>query len=115
MGDLHDGMEDLGQNSLTLIIIIASSPTVQWPEEEDLPGFKTTFLRYLKAVENLSNEFTELVAEALGLPSDGLAQFYGSRDRIQHRSKVRPSVVPIYYIHVLERCRRADLCLSFWT
>lgn len=67
---------------------------MQWPEEEDLPGFKTTFLRYLKAVENLSNEFTELVAEALGLPSDGLARFYGSRDRIQHRSKVRPSVGP---------------------
>jgi isopenicillin N synthase-like dioxygenase len=63
--------------------------TVQWPDEEDLPGFKTTFLRYLEAVENLSNEFTELVAEALGLPSDGLARFYGSRDRIQHRSKVR--------------------------
>ncbi len=67
---------------------------VQWPEEEDLPGFKTTFLRYLKAVEDLSNEFTELVAEALGLPSDGLAQFYGSRDRIQHRSKVRALVHP---------------------
>lgn len=62
---------------------------LQWPKEEDLPGFKATFLRYLKAVEDLSNEFTELVAEALGLPSDGLAQFYGSRDRIQHRSKVR--------------------------
>lgn len=57
-----------------------------------MPGFRTTFLRYLAAVENLSNEFTELVAEALGLPSDGLAQFYGgvsARDRIQHRSKVR--------------------------
>jgi isopenicillin N synthase-like dioxygenase len=62
---------------------------LQWPEEEDLPGFKTTFLRYLTAVENLSNEFTELVAEAFGLPPDGLAQFYGARDRIQHRSKVR--------------------------
>ncbi|KAF8503317.1 Clavaminate synthase-like protein [Russula emetica] len=60
----------------------------QWPEEEDLPGFKTTFLRYLTAVENLSNEFTELVAEVFGLPSDGLAQFYGARDRIQHRSKI---------------------------
>jgi len=53
-----------------------------------LPGFKTTFLRYLTAVENLSNEFTELVAEVFGLPSDGLAQFYGARDRIQHRSKI---------------------------
>jgi isopenicillin N synthase-like dioxygenase len=63
---------------------------MQWPEEEDLPGFKKTFLRYLKAVENLSNEFTGLVAEAFGLPSDGLARFYGARaDRIQHRSKVR--------------------------
>lgn len=60
-----------------------------------MPGFKTSFLRYLKAVENLSNEFTELVAEAFGLPSDGLAQFYGARaDRIQHRSKVRLGLVP---------------------
>ncbi|KAI0277233.1 Clavaminate synthase-like protein [Russula aff. rugulosa BPL654] len=61
----------------------------QQPEYVRLWGpNQTTFLRYLKAVENLSNEFTELVAEALGLPSDGLAQFYGSRDRIQHRSKI---------------------------
>ena len=59
-----------------------------------MPGFKTTFLRYLAAVEELSNEFTELVAEAFGLPSDGLAQFYGARDRIQHRSKVRWSPTP---------------------
>jgi isopenicillin N synthase-like dioxygenase len=57
-----------------------------------VPGFKRTFLRYLAAVENLSNDFTELVAEAFGLPSDGLAQFYGARDRIQHRSKVRRCV-----------------------
>jgi hypothetical protein len=89
---------------------------LQWPEEEDVPGFKATFLRYLKAVEDLSNEFTELVAEAFGLPSDGLAQFYGARaDRIQHRSKVRwlvphtphprfsplPLPLPLIYIHVL--------------
>ena len=51
-------------------------------------------MRYLAAVEDLSNEFTELVAEALGLPSDGLTQFYGARDRIQHRSKVRACVGP---------------------
>lgn len=72
------------------LILILLSTCMQWPEEEDLPGFKKTFLRYLKAVENLSNEFTGLVAEAFGLPSDGLAQFYGARaNRIQHRSKVR--------------------------
>lgn len=63
-----------------------------------MPGFKSTFLRYLAAVENLSNEFTGLVAEALGLPSDGLARFYGARDRIQHRSKVRWSPLSLLYI-----------------
>lgn len=54
-----------------------------------MPGFKTTYLRYLDAVVSLSHEFTGLVAEALGLPPDGLAHFYGPRDeRTQHRSKV---------------------------
>jgi hypothetical protein len=66
-----------------------------------LPGFKTTFLRYLAAVEDLSNEFTELVAEAFGLPSDGLAQFYGAHDRIQHRSKVRWSPTPQIMIMII--------------
>ena len=61
----------------------------QWPDEEDVPGFKATFLRYLAAVENLSYEFTGLVAEALGLPPDGLAHFYNAREHMQHRSKVR--------------------------
>ena len=55
-----------------------------------MPGFKATFLRYLAAVEDLSYEFTGLVAEALGLPPDGLAQFYDARELMQHRSKVRP-------------------------
>jgi len=66
-------------------------PLLQWPEEEDVPGFKTTYLRYLAAVEDLSYEFTGLVAEAFGLSSDGLAQFYGARECMQHRSKVRSS------------------------
>jgi isopenicillin N synthase-like dioxygenase len=60
----------------------------QWPDDEDVPGFKVTYLRYLEAVENLSYEFTELVAEALGLPPDGLAEFFDARERMQHRSKV---------------------------
>jgi len=54
-----------------------------------VPGFKTTFSRYLGAVESLSYEFTGLVAEALGLPPDGLAQFYDASERMQHRAKVR--------------------------
>jgi hypothetical protein len=61
----------------------------QWPEEGDVPGFKTTFMRYLQAVESLSYEFTGLVAEALGLSPDGLARFYGARETMQHRIKVR--------------------------
>lgn len=73
--DLHDhGMEERTRFSDA---DHHPPPAVQWPEEGDLPGFKTTFLRYLKAVENLSNEFIELVAEALGLPSDGVARFTG--------------------------------------
>ena len=64
---------------------------LQWPDEEDVPGFKATYLRYLAAVESLSYEFTGLAAEALGLPPDGLAQFYDARGHMQHRSKVRPA------------------------
>jgi hypothetical protein len=64
---------------------------LQWPDEEDVPGFKATYLRYLAAAESLSYEFTGLAAEALGLPPDGLAQFYDARGHMQHRSKVRPA------------------------
>ncbi|KAI0306340.1 Clavaminate synthase-like protein [Multifurca ochricompacta] len=60
----------------------------QWPAEEDLPGFKAAFLRYLKAVESLSYEFVGLLAESLGLPPDGLAQFFDARERMQHRAKI---------------------------
>jgi isopenicillin N synthase-like dioxygenase len=61
----------------------------QWPEEEDVPGFKTAFVRYLAAVESLSHEFVQLVAEALGLAPDGLTRFFDARERMQHRAKVR--------------------------
>jgi len=61
----------------------------QWPEEEDVPGFQKTYLRYLSEVESLSFAFIGLVAEALGLGPDGLEQFYDARGTMQHRSKVR--------------------------
>ena len=54
-----------------------------------MSGFKETYLRYLDEVANLSDEFVRLVTEALGLPPDGLAQFYDAPERTQHRSKVR--------------------------
>ncbi|KZV73418.1 Clavaminate synthase-like protein [Peniophora sp. CONT] len=61
----------------------------QWPEEEDLPGFKDVVDRYLKAVEQLSYTFIELVAEALGLPPDGFARFFAARENTMHRAKAR--------------------------
>ena len=43
---------------------------------------------YLAKVEKLSYDFIKLVAEALGLPPDGLSHFYDAPDRMQHRGKV---------------------------
>lgn len=57
-------------------------------------GFKTAFVRYLAAVENLSHEFVQLVAESLGLAPDGLARFFDARERMQHRSKVQYGATP---------------------
>ena len=39
-------------------------------------------------VTQLSYEFSSLVAEALGLPPDGLARFYDKPEYMQHRLKV---------------------------
>ena len=60
----------------------------QWPEEELIPGFKAVMLRYLAGVEKLSFEFTNLLAEALGLPSDALKAFYETEMPVQHWAKV---------------------------
>lgn len=43
---------------------------------------------YLTQVADLSYEFIGLVAEALGLPRDGLDQFYDAHEKMQHRAKV---------------------------
>ncbi|KAI5118876.1 hypothetical protein M0805_003551 [Coniferiporia weirii] len=60
----------------------------QWPEEDDLPGFKDVMQRYLAQLEQLSYEFISLIAEALGLPASGLNTFFDVRERMQHRAKV---------------------------
>ena len=39
-------------------------------------------------MQKLSYEFISLIAEALGLQPDGLAQFYDTDEFMQHRSKV---------------------------
>jgi isopenicillin N synthase-like dioxygenase len=44
--------------------------------------------RYLLDVQKLSYEFIGLLAEAFGLPSDALAQFYDRDELMQHRGKI---------------------------
>ncbi|KIJ50431.1 hypothetical protein M422DRAFT_159671 [Sphaerobolus stellatus SS14] len=62
---------------------------LQWPREEVLPGFRATAEAYIKSVEELSFEFTSLVAEALGLPPDALDRFYDEPKSImQQRCKL---------------------------
>ena len=49
---------------------------------------------YLSQVAALGTTFITLIAEALGLPADGLSRFYDTPDRMQHRSKVVQYPVP---------------------
>lgn len=60
----------------------------QWPDEELLPGFKDTFLRYLAQTEKLSYEFIGLLAEAFGLPREIMRGFYETDGPTPHRAKV---------------------------
>ncbi|CCM03893.1 uncharacterized protein FIBRA_06044 [Fibroporia radiculosa] len=66
----------------------------QWPEEEVIPGFKATMLRYLAQVETLSYEFIGLLAEALGLHPEIMKAFYETDGPTQHRAKVVKYPVP---------------------
>lgn len=60
----------------------------QWPNEEDLPGFRAVVTEYYARLTSLSYEFTELIAEALGLRPDGLSAFFEAPEHIQHRGKI---------------------------
>ena len=44
--------------------------------------------RYLNQVQDLSYKLSSLLAEAFGLPSNGLAHFYDTDELMQHRSKI---------------------------
>lgn len=64
--------------------------TLEWHEEEDIPGFREAFLRYLGQCEELSYRFIDLIAEALGLEKDALRVFF---DPVMlHHAKVRVRV-----------------------
>ncbi|PFH45532.1 hypothetical protein AMATHDRAFT_158911 [Amanita thiersii Skay4041] len=60
----------------------------QWPDEHLIPGFKSTMEQYLIQVQELSYHFSSLIAESLGLPADGLSQFYDTPPLMQHRGKI---------------------------
>lgn len=60
----------------------------QWPNEDLIPGFQKTLETYLDQVQHLADEFVTLLAEAIGLGPDGLAKFYDTAEKMQHRSKV---------------------------
>ncbi|KID95662.1 Oxoglutarate/iron-dependent oxygenase, partial [Metarhizium majus ARSEF 297] len=48
----------------------------QWPDEEDVPGFRHATETYLESVGDLGRAMTHLVAEALGLEPFALDRFF---------------------------------------
>ncbi|KAJ3564618.1 hypothetical protein NP233_g8178 [Leucocoprinus birnbaumii] len=60
----------------------------QWPDETLIPGFREAFETYLDQVEDLSYDFSSLMAEAFGLGPKGLAHFYDTKELMQHRGKI---------------------------
>ncbi|KAF9033531.1 hypothetical protein BJ165DRAFT_1567367 [Panaeolus papilionaceus] len=60
----------------------------QWPDEKLIPGFKESFQSYVSQVEDLSLQFSSLIAEAFGLGPEGLSQFYDEPKLMQHRAKI---------------------------
>jgi len=44
--------------------------------------------RYFNHVQTLGDAFSSLVAEALGLGTNGLSRFYDSPELMQHRGKI---------------------------
>ncbi|KAF8243386.1 Clavaminate synthase-like protein [Wilcoxina mikolae CBS 423.85] len=48
----------------------------QWPNEELIPGFRKTIEEYIARMTDLSTEFTSLIAEAIGLPTNAFERFF---------------------------------------
>jgi len=67
---------------------LCSLCATQWPDEDLIPGFRDTMERYLDQVQDLSYKLSSLIAEAFGLPPNGLAHFYDTDELMQHRSKI---------------------------
>lgn len=67
----------------------------QWPRADLAPKFREVFEEYMEELAPLSEEFTGLIAESLGLPGDAFQRFYETPfHSMQHRLKVRcPSLM----------------------
>ncbi|KAI1609552.1 oxidoreductase [Exophiala viscosa] len=57
-----------------------------WPDENALPRFREVYEEYMARMGDMSMEFTSLIAEAIGLPSDAFAQFFDEAQ--QHKLKI---------------------------
>ena len=55
----------------------------QWPQHESIPDFRHIVETYILALQNLASRFLELVAEALNVDCDVLANFTGPQDRLK--------------------------------
>ncbi|KAK7451719.1 hypothetical protein VKT23_012398 [Stygiomarasmius scandens] len=60
----------------------------QYPDEDAIPGFRNIFETYLRQISKFATEFICLMAEAIGLPPDGLSKFYDSDEKMQGLSKI---------------------------
>jgi len=58
----------------------------QWPDANALPKFRPTYERYIREMGKMSMEFTSLIAEAVGLPSNAFDRFFD--DAQQHKLKI---------------------------
>ena len=52
----------------------------QWPNEQEVPGFRETFMAYFKEVHELSKVMFRLLALSLNLSETYFDDFVGSRD-----------------------------------
>lgn len=59
----------------------------QWPPQEYMPEFRSTFEEYMVRMTEISTFFTSLIAEAIGLPPTAFDSFF-DKDQ-QHKLKVR--------------------------
>ncbi|KAK5260628.1 hypothetical protein LTR40_003816 [Exophiala xenobiotica] len=58
----------------------------QWPDPDALPRFREVYEEYMTRMGDMSMEFTSIIAEAIGLPTDAFAQFFDEAQ--QHKLKI---------------------------